>query len=160
MLNIVLMLLLKCQIFMDTWCHIYTWGLLSFFSILEHFWQMMIWEIDWPQCSPREIERYTCCSSREIMRTIHNYLSLKWHEIDAAVKPEVFMASTHLFIPYEAEIFMNGYIIQTYLSQFWCLFWNAKYCSDAFSETLNIVLTLLLMVIYLVSPIYLLFMLK
>ena len=43
------------------------------------------------------------------MRTIHNYLSLKWHEIDAAVKPEVFMASTHLFIPFEAEVFMDGH---------------------------------------------------
>ena len=43
------------------------------------------------------------------MRTIHNYLSLKWHEIDAAVKPEVFMASTHLFMPFEAEVFIDGY---------------------------------------------------
>ena len=78
------------------------------------------------------------------MRTIRKYLSRERHETDVVVKPEVFMTSTHLFMPYEAEIFMNGYIIQTYLSQFWCLFWNAKYCSDAFSETLNIVLMLLL----------------
>ena len=125
---------------MNTCCHIYSWGLLSFVMfIVEYFWQMMIWEIDWPECSPREIEWYTCCSSREIMRTIHNYLSLKWHEIDAVVKPEVFMASTHLFMPFEADVFMDGYIIPTYLSQFWCLFWNAKYCSDVFLETLNIV---------------------
>ena len=41
------------------------------------------------------------------MRTKHNYLSLKWHETDAAVKPEVFMASTHLFMPFEAEDFMD-----------------------------------------------------
>jgi len=26
--------------------------------------------------------------------------------------------------------FLDGYIIQTYLSQFWCLFWNAKYIVD------------------------------
>ena len=43
------------------------------------------------------------------MRTKHNYLSLKWHETDAAVKPEVFMASTHLFMPFEAKIFMDGH---------------------------------------------------
>ena len=109
-----------------------------FFPIREHFWQMMIWEIDWPQCSPREIERYTCCSPREIVRTIHNYLSLKGHEADAAVKPEVFIASTHLFMPFEAEIFMDGYIIRTYLSQFRCLFWNDKYCYVASFKMLNI----------------------
>ena len=43
------------------------------------------------------------------MRTKHNYLSLKQHETDAAVKPEVFMASTHLFIPFEAKVFMDGH---------------------------------------------------
>ena len=43
------------------------------------------------------------------MRTKHNYLSLKRHETDAAVKPEVFMASTHLFMPFEAKIFMDGH---------------------------------------------------
>ena len=70
------------------------------------------------------------------MRTKHNYLSLKQHETDAAVKPEVFMASTHVLMPFGAEVFVDGYIIQTYLSQFWCLFWNAKYCSDAYFEML------------------------
>jgi len=43
------------------------------------------------------------------VRTKHNYLSLKWHETDAAVKPDVFMASTHLFMPFEAKIFMDGH---------------------------------------------------
>jgi len=79
---------------------------------------MMIWEIDSPQCSPRETERYTCCSPREIVRTIYNCLSLKGHETDAAVEAEVFMASTYLFMPFEVEVFMDGYIIQTYLFQF------------------------------------------
>ena len=66
-----------------------------------------IWEIDWPQWSPRDFERYTCCSPREIVRIIHNYLSLKGHETNAAVKPEVFMESTHLYMPFEAEVFMD-----------------------------------------------------
>ena len=52
---------------------------------------------------------------RQIVRIIHKYLSLKGHETDAAVKPEVFIASTHLLLPSEDEVFMDGYIIQTYL---------------------------------------------
>jgi hypothetical protein len=52
------------------------------------------------------------------VRTIHKYFSLERYETDAAVRPEVFMESTHLFMPFDAEGFMDGYIIQTYLSQF------------------------------------------
>ena len=52
------------------------------------------------------------------LRTIHKYLSLEWHEAHAAVKPEVFMASTHVLMPFEAAVFMDGYIVQTYLYQF------------------------------------------
>jgi hypothetical protein len=43
------------------------------------------------------------------LRTIHKYLSLKRHETDAAVKHEVFMTSTHMFMPFEAEVFMDGH---------------------------------------------------
>ena len=47
------------------------------------------------------------------MRTKHNYLSLKQHETDAAVKPEVFMSSTHQFMTFEVEGFMDRLMSHT-----------------------------------------------
>ena len=137
---------------MDTCCHIYTWVLLSFFLfIVEHFWQMMIWEIDWPQCSRRNIfERYTC--------------KLLWEQyINTSVSNSIkHMPQSSLRCLWQIRMWLClsrlrffGWLYNPNISLPVLMpFWNAKYCYDTFLEMLNIVLMLLLMVIYLLSPIY------